>query len=99
MYKPQFEKLHADVLAAIRKTVAEKGENGVIYASDIDTMEIVIIPDENDGNNSYRLQKIINTPEGAVFHIENAYDETTVDAKDVATGILCGIADWLEGNL
>lgn len=99
MYKPQFEKLHADVLAAIRKAVAEKGEDGVIYAKDVDSMDIVLVPDENDDNNSFRLYKIVNNPFETVFHIKNAHSEAIVSASEVATGILCGIADWLEENL
>ena len=99
IYKPQFEKLHADVLAAIRKAVAEKGKDGVIYAGDVDGLNVVIEVDERDPDNSMRLYKIINNPFETVFIIKNRYAEDKISASEVATGILCDIADRLEENL
>ena len=99
MYKPQFEKLHADVLAAIRKAVAEKGQDGVICADDVDGLNVVIEVDERDPDNSMRLCKIINNPFETVFIIKNHYAEDKISASEVATGILCDIADRLEENL
>ena len=97
MFNEKYDKLYQEALADIYCIVEEKGENGVIYTRDADTMKkLVIISDDNDENNSYILKRLENKDNETILYIENAFDETSIAARALDVDVLCGLADYLN---
>lgn len=64
---------------------------------DADTMEeLVIISDDYDENNSYVLKRLENKDAETILYIENAFDETSIAARDLGVDVLCRLAEWLN---